>query len=421
MPYQSAVTVVAPLPAEQREIALSALADLAGPGRAALAFDQQADIHFARLVLLDGGADPAGDPVEPRLVYSADVDGPADAHLRALADVAGVGLDRAFACCAGYPADADAASRLAWLQAHRVPEAAFYVNTVGRGSPQVLAEAHLRRELETYLDEHRDDLATLAPGEVHAALRRHALADPALRFAVAPARRPPLWWRARELAHLVAVPAVLLLLSPMLVLLLPLGAVALRLHELRDVPDVRRPDPATVERLRASEDRVAHNPFTVVGYLKPGPFRAGLTRTVLFAISYAVRHVYNSGNLSGVKTIHFARWVYLAPDRMTFMSTYDGSLESYMDDFIDKVAWGLNAIFSNGLGYPRTVLLFWGGAQDEEPFKDNLRNHQRVNQVWYSAYDELTALNVGANAALRQGLARRTMPDADAREWLALL
>ena len=34
--------------------------------------------------------------------------------------------------------------------------------------------------------------------------------------------------------------------------------------------------------------------------------------------------------------------------RVAFLSTYDGSLESYMDDFIDKVAWGLNAIFSNG-------------------------------------------------------------------------
>jgi hypothetical protein len=421
MPYQSAVTVVAPLPADQREVASSALAELAGPGRAALAFERQADVHFARLVLLDGAADPAGNPVDLRIVYTADVDGSADAHLRSLAEVSGEGLDRAFACCPGYPPHPDAAGRLAWLQAHRAPEAAFYVNTVGRGSPQVLAEAHLRRELENYLDEHRVELASLPPGEVHAALRRHALADPTLRFAVAPAPRPPLWWRARELGHLVAVPAVLLLLTPILLPLLPLVAAALRLHELRDVPDPRRPDPATVERLRASEDRVAHNPFTVVGFLKPGPFRAGLTRAVLFAISYAVRHVYNRGDLAGVKTIHFARWVYLAPDQMTFMSTYDGSLESYMDDFIDKVAWGLNAIFSNGVGYPRTVLLFWGGAQDEEPFKNNLRNHQRVNQVWYSAYDEVTALNVGANAALREGLARRTMPDADARDWLALL
>lgn len=421
MPYQSAVTLVAPIPPEQRDSAEAALSDLAGPARESLAFDRHRDIHFARLLLLDEVTDPSGHRIDPRLVYSADIDGAPETHLRALADVSGAGLDRAFSCCPDYPARPDPASRMAWLRAHRVPEAAFYVNTVGRGAPQVIAEARLRRGLETYLDEHRDEVAGLAAGEVHAALRRHALSDPHLRFAVVPAPRPPLWWRARELMHLAAVPAVLLVLSPILLASVPLVAVALRLHELRDLPDRRRPDPATIERLRAGEDRVAHNPFTVVGFLKPGPFRAWLTRTVLFAIAYAVRHVFNDGSLSGVKTIHFARWVYLAPNRMTFMSTYDGSLESYMDDFIDKVAWGLNAVFSNGIGYPRTVLLFWRGARDEEPFKNNLRNHQVPNQVWYSAYDESTALNIGANASLRRGLARRTMSDAEAREWLALL
>jgi hypothetical protein len=198
-------------------------------------------------------------------------------------------------------------------------------------------------------------------------------------------------------------------------------AIALRVHELRDVPDRRPVDPASVERLRADEDRVAHNPFAVVGFLKPGTFRAVLTRVVLFAINYAVRHVLNRGSLAGVKTIHFARWVYLTPELLTFLSTYDGSLESYMDDFIDKVAWGLNAIFSNGVGYPPTVLLFWRGARDEELFKSNLRNHQVPNHVWYSAYHDLTALNVASNAAVRRGLARRTLSDDEASDWLALL
>ena len=58
-----------------------------------------------------------------------------------------------------------------------------------------------------------------------------------------------------------------------------------------------------------------------------------------------------------MKTIHFARWVFIdGKRRMFFASNYDGSLESYMDDFIDKVAWGLNLVFSNGVGYPRTQL-----------------------------------------------------------------
>ena len=421
MPHQSAVTLLVPLPSEQRDRTAAALADLAGPARESLAFGRHKNLHFARLLLLDERTDPSGNQIGPQLIYTADLDGEADAHLLALADLSGAGLDRAFGHCPGYPSRPDPASRTAWLSAHRVPEAAFYVNTVGRGAPQVLAEARLRRGLEEYLDEHRGEVAELTAAEVHAALRRHALTDVQLRFGAAPARRPPLWWRARELAHLVAVPAVLLVLSPVLLACLPLVAIVLRLHEMRDLPQRDRPDPAAVERLRASEDRVAHNPFTAVGFLKPGRFRGLLARTVLFAISYAVRHVFNHGSLGGVKTIHFARWVYLAPGLMTFMSTYDGSLESYMDDFIDKIAWGLNAIFSNGIGYPPTVLLFWRGARNEELFKDHLRNHQALNQVWYSAYDEFTALNVGSNAALRRGLAQRSMPEEQAREWLTLL
>jgi hypothetical protein len=421
MPYQSAVTLLAPLRPEHRDRAATALAELAGPGREALAFDRHATLHFARLLLLDGAEDPAGHRFGPSLVYTADLDGSADAHLRALADVSAAGLDRAFSCCLDYPQHPDPASRTAWLRAHRIPEAAFYVNTVGRGVSQVVAEARLQRGLESYLDEHRAAVADLAPAKVHAALRRHAQADPELRFGTVPARRPALWWRARQLAHAVAVLAALLLLSPVLLLSLPLVAVALRVHELRDVPDRRPLDPSSVSRLRADEDRVAHNPFAVVGFLKPGLFRAVLTRVVLFAISYAVRHVLNRGSLAGVKTIHFARWVYLTPELMTFISTYDGSLESYMDDFIDKVAWGLNAIFSNGLGYPPTVLLFWRGAHDEELFKNNLRNHQVPNPVWYSAYHDLTALNVASNAAIRKGLAQRKLTDDEAADWLALL
>ena len=75
-----------------------------------------------------------------------------------------------------------------------------------------------------------------------------------------------------------------------------------------------------------------------------------------------------------------------------------------MDDFIDKVAWGLNAVFSNGVGYPRTRWLIKGGAQDEQAFKSYLENHQLQTQVWYAAYDRLTAVNIENNMEIRKGL-----------------
>ena len=122
-----------------------------------------------------------------------------------------------------------------------------------------------------------------------------------------------------------------------------------------------------------------------------------------------------------MKTIHFARWVFLDERRrVVFASSYDGSVESYMDDFIDKVWWGLNAVFSNGVGYPRTRWLLFGGARDERAFKRVLRRRQEPVQLFYSAYQDMTALNLQNNQELRAGLIG-TMTERQATEWLARL
>jgi hypothetical protein len=93
-----------------------------------------------------------------------------------------------------------------------------------------------------------------------------------------------------------------------------------------------------------------------------------------------------------------------------------------MDEFIDKVAWGLNAVFSNGVGYPRTRWLVLDGANDERAFKAFLRHRQLATQLWYSAYDDLSAVNIENNAAIRAGLAGAEAPTRNhAEAWLARL
>jgi hypothetical protein len=149
--------------------------------------------------------------------------------------------------------------------------------------------------------------------------------------------------------------------------------------------------------------------------------RAATVRGLLPLLDYGMRTLFSRGSLTGVRTIHFARWVYVdGGRRLVFASSYDGSLESYMDDFIDKVAWGLNAVFSNGVGYPRTLGLVLGGARREQEFKDYLRRHQLPTQVWYSAYPHLTAVNVATNAHVRAGLVG-DMSEPEAERWLALV
>jgi hypothetical protein len=142
---------------------------------------------------------------------------------------------------------------------------------------------------------------------------------------------------------------------------------------------------------------------------------------LLRVIDLGVTYFFARGSLAGVKTIHFARWVVLDDARrILFTSYYDGSLESYMNDFIDKLSTGLNLIFSNGVGYPRTRWLIFGGANDEQAFKDFIRVHQVEVAVCYSAYPDLTTTNIINNAAIRKGLTQDLDDDAASR-WLARL
>jgi hypothetical protein len=106
---------------------------------------------------------------------------------------------------------------------------------------------------------------------------------------------------------------------------------------------------------------------------------------------------------------------------MIFFSNYDGSVESYMDDFINKTGFGLNASFSNGIGYPRTNWLVMDGCIDERKYKEYLRRHTLPTQVWYKAYPGLTAVDLERNTRIRRGLEASSISEQEAREWLALL
>ncbi|NEO63978.1 MAG: hypothetical protein F6J98_27550 [Moorea sp. SIO4G2] len=124
-------------------------------------------------------------------------------------------------------------------------------------------------------------------------------------------------------------------------------------------------------------------------------------------------------NLYGVDTIHFARWVVIDQGRrVLFMSNYDFNLEDYMNDFINKLAWGLNIIFGHGVDYPKTSWLVKGGARDEQIYKAVLRKYQIRSQVWYAAYPNLSAVNISNNAQIRAGLFQ-PLDTAQQQAWLS--
>jgi hypothetical protein len=378
-------------------------------------------LHVARFVILNDVTlvdRPESDPFRGAaplwLVFLGDCDGEADALLKQMATTAGAGLAPIFEHC-GFKRGSDL---LSWMRAHSVAAAAQYINWVGRTVSRIREEAALRAKLQQYL---AGDGAALTDPPV--AVRDRLLvtwraqgptltAEPATPFG---------WW-LRKAINLVAVPVIGVLLLPLVIVIAPFFLVILLRRESTDAVIAPRPEMAHVAALSGIEDKAATNPFSAFGNVKPGLFRLWTLIVIFQVLGYSLRHIYTRGRLSRVGTIHFARWAFLDDKkRLLFTSNYDSSLDSYMDDFINKVAFGLNLVFSNGIGYPRTHLLISGGASQEMEFKNYLRRHQVPTDVWYKAYPDLTAADLARNSLIREGLERASMTDAEARQWLALI
>jgi len=399
---------------------------LLNPANALIPFGQFQKLHFARVMILD---DDTLDDITvyglPRVNYPkylailGDSDGRTDEFLAEMAERAGEGLRRIFAHCEGF---ADGADLLGWLKAHNLSPAANYVNWIGRTVQQVKEEDSLRRALENFLQDRSESVREMQPRQLWDTLKRF-FADETRQGHITLTRPEPtpLGWQVRNLLHLLSIPILTLIVSPLILLALPFFVIQLRRLERSDPEIAPRVDPGHADLLSTLEDHGVTNQFSAMGIVKPGLFRRMTMILVLCAINYTARHIFNRGRLARVTSIQFARWVFLDDKRrVIFTSNYDGSLESYMDDFINKVGFGLNVVFSNGIGYPTTNWLFMDGAKDEQRFKDYLRRHQMPTQAWYNAHPGLTALDKWRNSLIRQGLEKTTMTDTEIEDWLRL-
>jgi hypothetical protein len=434
---QSNVLVIAPLRTE-REAGLRQLLESmnqkpghADPHNALVPFAEFPQLHFARFVIL--ADQTVGDfkkaygvaaPDYPlSLAFLADFDGSADAFRADLARRAAAGLTRIFSCCRDFDPGAEIAAYIApWMEAHETPAATLYANWRGRTVQQIREENALRLALEQHLQAKSAAFANLRPAEVHAELRAFTQAEMrAGRLALTPPPPTPFGWWLRNAAHLVAVPLILLILSPLLLLYLPFFLYQLRSREKSDPEIAPRVQPCCEAQLARIEDFDVTNQFTAMGSVKPGLFRRWTLAYFLWLLNWTTRHIYVRGQLARVGTIHFARWVFINNKRrLLFASNYDGSLETYMDDFINKVGWGLNLVFSNGVGYPATRWLILDGSKDEQKFKYFLRRHELPTNVWYKAYPGLTAFDLKRNTLIREGIERESLSETELKQWVAL-
>lgn len=221
--------------------------------------------------------------------------------------------------------------------------------------------------------------------------------------------------------------SLLAILAAATVTELAIGAVllfaAIKMLHARETSDNVNDEPAPLEklsRIARTEDEpgYAQNHIMAVGTLKPGWFRTLIHAFALWSIRMIIVFYYRPGFVINMGTIHYARWLRLPGTRRSiFYSNYDGSWDSYLEDFITRARWGQTAVWSNWQGFPRTRSLIFAGAEDGDRFKRWVRTQQQRVPFWYSRFPQLTTDQIRNNALIHHGLAR-ARNDTEAREWL---
>lgn len=415
---QAVFTVVAGIPDAGLEALRSAVAEVrANPGgNALLPFGRFGTIHFASVVLAEG--------LEPsQLILELNADGTASGCLAALVAGAGPGLDALFGAAEGYPGSADPGAASAWLEERIVRPGAYHIGATGRTHQRIREEAGLHETIRRFLDDEEaaGRMAGVTPAALRASIQRFVRADPTLAWTRTSPPRQTSRERVLHQARFYGSVALAVLLLPGLLPVLAVVVVALRIKERTDKVQEGPPDADHVRRLQDEEDFAAQNHLASVIPIKPGLLRMVVLRSVLLTINLVARVFATKGRLGEIPSIHFAHWSMINRNRhLLFVSNFDGSWESYLGDFIDKAAFGLTAVWSNTVDFPRTRFLAFDGAADGPRFREWARAKQCSTDAWYTAYPASTMSTIDNNTFIREGLFA-SLDEKGTAEWLARL
>jgi hypothetical protein len=414
------VTFVAPVKQQKVDELRSLLNEIGKdiPGNRHIPFASFGVLHFASLWLIE---ETDKDVFEPEFVFESNFDGPLDPYLDELFDRAADALHRLYGCCVGYSGTnaGDRVGILSYLRAHVLRPNACYIGTAGRTLERVKQESVLRDSLQVYLDELvKGGEAASAPASLRQKVQAFVRQHPALAWALNSPRRLTPAGEFIPWIRIVTAGLLALALSPVLFPILLIGAIVLRYKERHD-PSTPNEDKNHTKQLAEREDRthIVQNHMAHITVVKPGLFRQVALRAVLW-LANLVAGISLKGTLLGIPSIHFAHWSLIDNGRrLLFVSNFDGSWENYLDDFIDKGSFGLTAVWSNTVGFPRTRFLFFDGARDGVRFKAFARDNQRYTNAWYSAYPDLTVRAIDNNSNVRDALFS-PLDETAARAWL---
>ena len=195
-----------------------------------------------------------------------------------------------------------------------------------------------------------------------------------------------------------------------------------RLERADPAHDAPRLNAAVQRRIvRAEGDAVQSHMFSIVN-VKPGVLRAVLLRVGLPAVGLRLRVMAHDGYVGiihSMRTLHFTHWCLVSNGaRLMFNSNYDGSWDSYLDDFIEKAHAAVTGAWSSCVGFPRTRMLVLDGSTDGIKFKAWARHSMVDSLLWFSAYRQFTVDQIERHARLAQGFRKTSLKRREAETWL---
>ena len=202
--------------------------------------------------------------------------------------------------------------------------------------------------------------------------------------------------------------------------------IALRRLEIHDPTST---DPAMSDALASSlaarEDKtqsVYQNHMGSMVMVKAGGLRSLLLRVGHHALHLILRIVARDGYLSDMRTVHFAHWALMNNNsRLLFMSNFDGTWDSYLDDFIEKASTGTTLAWTNCTGSPLAAFLVLQGVTKGRQFKAWARASMAPNLFWFSAYPTLTVNQIERNHIIAEGLRAPSLDAGKAAQWIRAL
>jgi hypothetical protein len=433
MPPQGLTVLAALRPGEEerlREVLRAIGDDIRGRrlrdagARPHIDFCRSRKIHFARFAILD---DPDRGAGRTRLLFSSNYDGNLDDHL---AELVAITTDMA-AIWGGCEAYSGVERFADFIRAHSHPPNAFYIAFRDESVESIHRAMAVRRGLRQLLD------TAPAPALI-TALAQPSTEPPWLsaapRFAEVATRRTleiltqlvraaPLlidalkaiarWGFANVFQGTTKITASLgryrvfrffnwLTRNSMLPRKSPYSSIPL--DNCAPWPDHPSTSPGPVEgqgREAFREDVITQNQLTLITMVDPQHVRR--VGAVMAAIDSFATRLAPPGSLIGISTIHFVRWLLIDDGRrLVMLSDYDGSWESYIDEFAEMILSGLDAIWNTSLGFPPD------GARDLPAFKRFLRSQQVAAEIFFSAYPDETVLNIVNDREVAGALADAT-------------